>query len=500
MFGMMKINFSAAASLGTRVVAGSVGLVLITVVCFAARLGFAVPCLLYMLLVVMQSLWGGFGSAAIVAVIASACLEYFFIPPVLEWQINDPEYGAALVTYLITSLVITRLASKARSEARVAERKRRDADLLYEAASRLLSLEPQNAAGPDSLRIFREVFSLRAVCFLDADSPAPRIAGVSVCNLAEKTREAFDRGADFHSADHDLVIRCLRSGGRVAGAVGFEGCFGDDGMALTLSVLAATAIERMRSFSSSSKAAADAQAEILRSALLDAFAHEFKTPLAIILAATGGLREADGLRADQNEMTDIIENQTLRLNQLTTGLLRIAKLDRNDVKPHMELTSLHVLVEHIVDQYRSLFGRRITADFGDEPAAVLGDRELLGLAVSQLLDNACKYSVPETAVQIRLDVNGGNAQVHVTNNGAPIRLEDRERIFERFVRGSETEQNVPGAGLGLYVARKILRAHGGMLELDQAPAPGETTFRLSLPLIEYEQHANEACQSAHSGR
>jgi len=496
----MQINFSAVIRLGRQVAAGSVGLVLITAICFAAHLGFAVPCLLYMLLVVMQSLWGGFSSSAIVSVIASACLEYFFIPPVLEWQINDPEYGVALVTYLITSLVITRLASRARNEARIADRKRKDADLLYEAASRLLSLEPQNAAGPESLRIFRDVFSLRAVCFLDADSVTPRIDGVSVCNLAEKTREAFERGTDCHYADHDLVIRCLRSGGKIAGAVGFEGRFTEEGIALTLSVLAATAIERMRSFSSASKAAADAQAETLRSALLDAFAHEFKTPLAIILAAAGGLREADGRKTDQNEMTDIIENQTLRLNQLTTGLLRIAKLDPDNVKPHMELTALHALVEHIVDQYRRVFGRWITDDFGHGRAAVLADRELLSLAVSQLLDNACKYSAPETAVQVRLDVGNGNARVHVTSYGFPIRVEERERIFERFVRGSDAEQSVPGGGLGLYVARKILRAHGGMLELDQTAAPEETTFRLSLPLIEYEQQTNKACQSAHSGR
>ena len=498
----MEINLSAVAKRVSQVAAGSVGVALITAICFAAHLGFAVPCLLYMLLVVMQSLWGGFASSAVVSVIASACLEYFFIPPVLEWQIDDPEYGVALVTYLITSLVITRLASRARNEACIAEKKRKEAGLLYEAASRLLSLEPQDAAGPESVRIFREVFSLRAVCFLDADSAAPRIAGASVCNLAEKTREAFDWGMDCNDAERNLIVRCLRSGGKVTGAVGFEGPFDygfdSEGLALTLSVLAATAAERMRSFSTASKAAADAQTETLRSALLDAFAHDFKTPLAVILAAAGGLREADGRGAAQNEMTDIIENQTLRLNRLTTGLLRIARLDRNSVKPQRELTSLRALVEHLIPQYRSLFGRVIAVDPGDDPVAVLADPELLSLAVSQLLDNACKYSAPQAAVAVRLDVSEGNARVHVSNGGIPIPAEERERIFERFFRGSDTEQNVPGTGLGLYVARKIMRAHGGALELDPTVAPGQTAFRLTLPLIEYDQQANEACQSTHS--
>jgi signal transduction histidine kinase len=104
-----------------------------------------------------------------------------------------------------------------------------------------------------------------------------------------------------------------------------------------------------------------------------------------------------------------------------------------------------------------------------------------------------------------VNVSEGEGRVYVTNTGVPIRPEDRERIFERFFRGSDTEQNVPGAGLGLYVARKILRAHGGMLELDQTIVPGRTAFRLGLPLIEFEQQAyeqqiGETCQSAHSGR
>lgn len=479
---------------------GLAALAIVTAVCFAARVGFAIPCLLYVLIVVLQSLWSPFAAAAIVSLIAAAALDYFFIPPILHWQIYDPEYGVALVTYLATSLVVTRLSSKARAEAREAERRRRDAGLLYDVASRLLSLAPEDAAGPESLRIFREVFGLRAVCFFDAATGRLQVEGNSVLGLAEKTRQACLDGADRREESTDLYIRCLYTRGAIAGTVGFEGRIDDPAIALALSVLAATALERTRSFSSAAEAAANAHAEMLRSAILDAFAHEFKTPLAVILAAAGGLRETAD-QAEQIEMTDIIENQTVRLNQLTTRLLRTARLDRDDVTPTMEPTGFGSLVSGLIEQYRTVFGRRIVGNSGRGPE-IMADPELLSLAVNQLLDNACKYSPAERLVKVDLEVSDGYADLRVTNEGSSIRPEERERIFERFFRGADTDQVAAGAGIGLYVARKIVRAHGGSLELEHGGAvPASTTFRIRLPLLRKEtKYEQETHQGVAGGR
>ena len=236
---------------------------------------------------------------------------------------------------------------------------------------------------------------------------------------------------------------------------------------------------------------------MLRSAILDAFAHEFKTPLAIILAAAGGLREISSQSPGQTEMTDIIEDQTLRLSRLAMRLLRMARLDREDVRPIMELTSLHALLTRIIEQFRGQFGRRISASLTRESADVNVDPELLELAIGQLLDNALKYSFPETVVTVSLEVNRDSAMVLISNEGSSIPLRDRDRIFERFFRGSETEQNTPGTGLGLYVARKIVRAHEGTLDLQQDQAKSlTTTFRICLPISRNrEQNEQQTYQS-----
>ena len=508
---MVEMKLPQSGRIALRTASGLVATGVITLICFSAHADFAIPMPLFLLVVVVLSLWGGFASAAIVSVVAVASLDYFFIPPVFEWQISDPKDTVALVTYLATSLVITRLASKARSEASSAERRSRDATLLYDAASRLLSLDPKLAAGPESLRVFCQVFGLRAACFFDAGSGTSQVEGESVNGLVVKTRDACIMGKHQQDQARGLYIRYLQTGGKITGAVGFEGRIDDDGIALALTVLAATALERMRLFLSANKAASDAQAEMLRSAIVDALAHQFKTPLAIILAASDGLREISNPQCEQVEMLDIIENQTVNLSQLSTRLLRMARLDRDDVKPQMEPVSIRILVGHLIDQCRSQSGRRISMELACGDAEVMADAELLTLAMTQLLDNACKYSNPGSTIVVELDVENGHADMRVSNEGRPIRYEEQERIFERFFRGSETEHITPGTGLGLYVARKIVRAHGGVLELDRSQracalranqfAAQATTFQIRLPIIHHERvHELEAHQSIDRGR
>jgi len=499
---MADITLLRLGSIAWKSALGLLAIALITFVCFSAHADFAIPMPLYLLVVVVLSLWGGFASAAIVSVAAVASLDYFFIPPVLEWQISDPKDTVALVTYLATSLVITRLALKARSEARTAERRSRDVTLLYDAAARLLSLHPESAAGPESLRMFCEVFGLRAACSFDAGSEKLQVDGESVNGLAVKTRDACISGKDHVDRALDLYIRCIHTGNNVTGAVGFEGRIDDDAVALALSVLAATAFERMRLFQTATRAAADTQAEMLRSAIVDAFAHEFKTPLAIILAASDGLREISSLQAEQVEMIDIVETQTLRLSQLTSRILSMVRLDRDEVKLQMEPASLHALTGALVDQFRKQFGRPISLKLPAEDAEIMADPELLGLALTQLIDNACKYSNPDSTVAVELDLTKGYCDVRVSNEGNSIRPEEQERIFDRFFRGSEAEHVAPGTGLGLYVARKIARAHGGLLELDWShPAAQTTTFQIRLPIVRQEKEQElETHQSIDSGR
>ena len=472
-----------------QTIAGTLAVGLITAVCYRAQLSSGIPAFLFLLVVVTQSVFGGFLPAAVVSVVAVGCVDYFFIPPVLEWQITDPIDAVGLLTYWVTSLVISRLASNAQREAEKAEKKRRETALLYGAASQLLSLEPEVAGGTQSLRVFREVFDLRAVCLYDGATSTLLTEGEPRYRLAEMTARAYADSLDNRDLSDDLNIRCLRVAGALKGAIGFESKLDVEFPVDALSLLAATTLERAHSFRDSATAAAVAQAEILRSALLDALAHEFKTPLAAIMAAAGGLRINGRLGPDQIELAELIESESSRLGHLTTRLLKIARLDRDEVKPNMEVTDLSRLIRRLAKEYQAHDSeRKVTVSAPKEPAEVMSDPELINLAVAQLLDNAVKYSPLTTPVDIELSRNNRVVDIFVTSRGEPIRSQDQEQIFERFYRTPDAVEGVSsGTGLGLYVARKIVLAHSGTLALDRDHSPPEhVTFRMSLPAIRRE--------------
>jgi two-component system, OmpR family, sensor histidine kinase KdpD len=224
--------------------------------------------------------------------------------------------------------------------------------------------------------------------------------------------------------------------------------------------------------------------------MLDALAHEFKTPLATILAAAGGLREAGPLGPQQLQMADTVENEAARLGSLTSRLLRTARLDSEEIRPRMELIDLTSLIAPMVSRYSArLPDRRIVLTNPREVVEVLADPELLRLTLNQLIENACKYSLPDSTVTVEIERPEDSVAIKVSNSGSMIPFNERGRIFERFYRGAEAIRCTSGSGLGLYVARKIALAHGGALDLETQDRPNNgVTFCLKLPATKEATH------------
>jgi two-component system sensor histidine kinase KdpD len=477
-----------------EVALGVLGIAVVTLICFPLHVNFAIPAFLYLLTVVVRSPAAGFASSAIVSLIAVLCLDYFFTPPILQLEVASPIDGVALLAYLVTSVIITRLATEARQKTLSVERRQQALARLYEVVWRLFSIEPQAVSGTGTLRIYREVLDVEAVCLFDAAAGKLEIAGDANHSLGQETRNAYESGRDYQDPPSRVWVQCLQVAGRRIGAIGFQGLPGAESMAAPLSMLAGAALERAEAFQTASAAAATSQVETLRSAIVDAFAHQFKTPLAAILTAAGGIRETPEVTAQQLEMVDMIEVETVRLSRLATRLLVTARLDGAEVQPRLEAANLADLITHIVAQCRAEF-HQVSMDLGADEIAVAADQELLTLALAQLLDNAFKYSLPNHPVRIALQSQDGMAYVRVRNRDSFVPPLERERIFERFYRGAAASRVAPGAGLGLYVARKIALAHGGGLDLEEyAPDELETAFCLTIPILKTEPH--HACKAS----
>jgi len=489
-----QVRDSKPRSFVKRLAVGSIAVALLTLVSYHAHIDFPSVIPLYTLLVVLQSLTGDFKSSAVISVLSAGCMDFFFTEPLFSWRIAHPLNALALVAFIVTALVITSLVSQVRKEATSATLQKDRLDRLYRLSQQLLALDPEEARGEKFLEPFHRLFGVTAISLFEADTAELHTAGYSRFDLADKTRAAYLSGDDSGDASRDsgsrVFVRCLRVRGKVTGAIGFEGLEDAAETGGSLTALTTTFIERTNAFRKASVAAAAAQTAVYRSALLDALAHEFKTPLATILAAAGGLREAGPLASAQEEMADTVENEAARLGSLTSRLLRTARLDSEEIKPRMELIDLTSLIGQIASQHSARSPERpIVLTNPHEAVEVQADPALLRLTLNQLVENACKYSKPGSVVTIAIQRGADSVAMKVSNNGSSIPSDEKGRIFERFYRGAEAKRSTSGSGLGLFVARKIALAHGGNLDLETPDGESESiTFCLKIPNLKDEAY------------
>jgi len=467
---------------------GAVGVALLTAVMSYLRLNLATASYCFLLELVLLSLAGSFAAAVVVSLLAFVSLSYYFTSPVNSFRIADPADITRVVAFLVTGLIITRLVTKVRAKNESTLLQKEQLQVLYDLAQQLLALEPDIDGRHDFLEPFLGVFGIRAVCLYDAMSSEVHMAGHASSQLEEKTGQAFIRSKDLEDPDHRISARCFRVGGRTIGAIGFDGLELPELTAGPIAALAAAQLERTHSFLKAGRSAAAAQTESYRTAILDALAHEFKTPLATILAAAGSLQEGESLGPHHREMAETVETEAARLGRLTSRLLRTARLEREAVKPWIELVDVSSVVDDTVEQYqRQSSDHKIAVHRDCDSSEAMADPELLRLAMSQLLDNACKYSAPGSVVALHIERQNNMLALRVCSQGNRIPPAERNKIFDRFYRGIDS-RNTHGSGLGLYVARKIAIALGGTLELENDGAWEGTVFRLALPVPESEQH------------
>jgi two-component system sensor histidine kinase KdpD len=248
-----------------------------------------------------------------------------------------------------------------------------------------------------------------------------------------------------------------------------------------LAALAAIAMERCQAYEKEERAETAVEREHLRGAVLDALAHEIKTPLTAVQTASAGLMELGGLTAPQSELASLIDDGAARLNELCTRLLKAARLEP---KP-AALKTADVMIGDVFSEVM-----RDAANENGDPRiqiapeagalSVCADRGLLAMILAQFIDNARKYSTPGTPIGIAAREGRAETLISVHNFGPVIPIEDRERIFERFYRSPSLKDSIAGTGIGLSVVRKAAEAHRGHVWVISDEREG-TTFFLSLP-------------------
>jgi two-component system sensor histidine kinase KdpD len=441
--------------------------------------GFAFTGFLYLVLVVLAATYGGFWLATSISIVAVACLNYYFVPPIFSFA-NSPANWVALGAFEFTALTISRLSLLARLQAIEAADGRRDMERLYETSRRILLLDPSGE--PDEITaLIREIFELDSVHLYDAHSSQTYRSGPDLPGTRQQAREAYVHGVDRFEPHIGSWCCVLRLGTRVIGGLALHGDKMTKLAATALASLCGIALERARTMQRESRAQAARQTEQLRTAVLDALAHEFKTPLTVARTASSGLLAVGGLSDFQEELVTVIDQQTGKLDHLVSRLLTAARLDSTEFKPQREPALFSGLVGEAIQSLKLETDRarfRVSVPNGEIP--VLSDRELVLTSLVQLVDNSIKYSEPGSPIDVHLTVKDKAVVLRMRSKGLVIAPDDRERIFERFYRAPKMHHLPSGSGLGLSIVKKIVEAHHGRVWAEGEMDYG-TSFSISLP-------------------
>lgn len=471
--------------------------------------------LIYLLVVLGGSASGGRFIGLFTGGLAFLCFNLFFLPPYYTLIIADPLDWLVLVAFLATSIVAAELLDRQARHAALAEERAQELDRLS-----TLGAETLNAARADQAlgaiaKVIREATGV-ARCELfawneqdhvpqpiagstrDGDSAAASLSSKLLAYVVEERRSALEwEDGTLRVLDTTNDVSPLAAGrsralaipltarGETVGvlqlsdAEPFSLSADRRRMLDALAYYAALGIERSRLEGSEETAEALRRADRLKDALLAAVSHDLRTPLTTIK----GIAHEIALRGDDDAV--IIEEEADRLASLVEGLLELSQLDAGAPAPRLEVNTVDDLIGAALQRARAVLSSHdLQVDLGDD-ALLVGtfDFSQSVRILVNLLENAAKYSPPESPIRVRARRVDEDLLITVADQGRGVPEGEYERIFQPFYRAPGAQADVRGAGLGLSIARGLARVQRG--DLTVAPNPGGgSVFTLRLPAAE----------------
>ena len=420
--------------------------------------------------------WGALLGFA-TAVISAAAFNYFHLPPVGQFTIQDSSNWVALITFLVVALLASSVADVTRARTRDAEERRREADLAAEMARLLLRGNSLQEALPTA---------------------AARLAQALELSSASIVMEAVE-------GDERTVAFALREGPRrlgtlLVGSGSSEASLRrlQERVVPALEALLSAALERENLLVGAVETAALRRADTIKTALLRAVSHDLRSPLTAISAAGEAVGSPSLSAEEREELASVIQEETKRLSRLVDNLLDLSRLEAGAAEPRRAWTSVEELIRASIGE--------IAAGADDYALSIDRDIPLLSVdpvqmerAFVNVLENARRYSgghpvsvraraVRSLAGGPRRDADGGAQSapgdrviVRIVDRGPGIPPAQLERVFEPFYRARTPTGEHRGSGLGLAIARGFAEANRGTLHVESLPGQG-ATFVFEFPL------------------
>jgi two-component system sensor histidine kinase KdpD len=430
---------------------------------------------------IVSAVWG-LRYALFTAFVAAAAFNYFFLPPTGTFTISDTQNWIALFALLTTAVIASELSDRARRQTDEAIGRRRELERLYSFSQQLLTadnvLQLLNAVPHHVV----ESFGVSAAVVYVPDKGNIYRAGIDLPELdVDQLKSIIARGEPMVDSARNLSYTPLKMGVRTVGAIGVAGNLSRQTLA-AMGSLIAIAVERANAVETLARSEGAREGERLRSAILDSVTHEFRTPLTSIKASITSLLSTTGLSPDdRQELMTVINEESDRLNRLVGEAAEVAQLESHEFQLDLQECRMLDLVQAAVAEVKQSLGKHPMEIRVPEEITARLDADRMKEVLVQLLENAAKYSAPESPIRITAEVKAANLEVSVADQGAGIDDMEQVLIFDKFYRGKNQRYRVQGTGMGLAIARAIVEAHGGKIGVTSQLGCG-SVFYFLLPV------------------
>ncbi len=457
--------------------------------------------MLYLLNVVLVALYLGRGPSILASVVGILAFDFLFVPPHRTLAFTDAGYLLTFIVHLVVGLVISTMTSQAREQALSARQREAETAALYALSRDLAVIEDVEAIIQAIVTHTGETFNRTVVVLLpDEESPQTLIAHPECPEFVlddlemSAAAQVFNSGASagcgtnmFPNAQaYYLPLKTAR------GMVGVLGVKADRSaepltanerrLLETFASQSALALERAQLAKATHQLQVLQVTERLQSALLSSISHDLRTPLVTITGALSTLDEDEAILDDatRRNIVRTARDESERLNRLVENLLNMTRLEADALYLAFQSGDVEDAIGSALEQLgRRLQDRTISVTIPDTLPLVPMDFVLIVQALVNIVDNALKYSPPDTPVEIsarRLDTE---VQIQVRDRGVGIPPDDLEHVFDKFYRVHRPDSTT-GTGLGLAIAKGIVEAHGGRIWAENHPEGG-TVITLTLP-------------------
>jgi two-component system, OmpR family, sensor histidine kinase KdpD len=454
--------------------------------------------MVYLLGIVAVSARTGRGPAVLASILSVAAFDVFFVPPYWTFAVSDSQYLVTFGVMLLVALVVSGLTVSIRAQAEAARERERRTSALYAMSKEFASARGIDALLEIAVRHLLDVFRGRLAILLPGDDGrlqprAERLApfhldpnDLAVSQWAYEHRQPAGVGTDNLPGAQMLFVPLVASRG-VVGVLGMR--LADPALfeapdqrhlLETFTNQIALAVERGLLADEAQAAQVGIESERLRNTLLSSVSHDLRTPLAAITAGTSALLD-DATPLDAAARREVIQTmgeEAERLNRLVQNLLEMTRLEAG-MPVRREWHPIEEPIGAALHEFGArLRGRAVTTTIPPDLPLVPLDPLLIERVVSNLVDNALKYTPAGSPIEISAAREGDSVVVEVADRGPGLPSGDEGRVFDKFYRGI---RSVTGSGLGLAICRGLVEAHGGHIDAVNRPGGG-ALFRFTLPV------------------